>query len=82
MVRITNPQTQYLCGFQDLKITIKLYFYGGKLGCYHIKREVIEEIDFDLLKECCDELGIELVPKKEEYHQITIDEYLESLQKK
>lgn len=38
-----------------------------------MKREVLE-IDFDILKECCDDLGIELIPAKSSEYITLIDE--------
>ena len=38
-----------------------------------MKREVLD-IDFDVLRECCDELGIELVPATSSEHIVLTDE--------
>jgi hypothetical protein len=38
-----------------------------------MKREILD-IDFDILKECCDGLGIELVPAKSSEYITLIDE--------
>ena len=38
-----------------------------------MKREVLE-IDFNILKECCNDLGIELIPAKSSEYITLIDE--------